>query len=63
MFLLTLAPDSIHQFQPEGSCWSSGWGTDKDDEFEGYYSDSLKKIDMPIVSQVSIKASTYVEHD
>ena len=49
--LLSLYP--ILCFQPEGSCWSSGWGATDNDEFQGFYSNSLKKIDMPIVSQVS----------
>ena len=49
--IISLFKPALH-FQPEASCWSSGWGADKEG-IEGYYSDSLKKIDMPIVPQVS----------
>jgi len=48
-------PNENFEGQPEGFCWSSGWGADSNDEYEGYYSDSLKKIDMPIVSQDECK--------
>merc|ERR1712110_626618 len=47
-------PNENFEGQPEGSCWSSGWGADKEG-IEGYYSDSLKKIDMPIVPQDECK--------
>merc|ERR1711892_1336885 len=43
-------PDPSQKFDQEKNCWSSGWGADAYDSY-AQYSDSLKKVKMPIVSK------------
>ena len=42
-------PNPFQNFDGQTECWSSGWGADAYDSF-AQYSDSLKKIRMPVVS-------------
>jgi len=42
-------PKPFQNFENNNNCWSSGWGADAYDSF-GIYSDSLKKVKMPVVS-------------
>ena len=41
-------PEPEENFDNQSDCWSSGWGVDSFDS-DGAYSNTLKKIDMPIV--------------
>jgi len=43
-------PSVGQNFDNEKDCWSSGFGKNEDSVI-GFYSDSLKKVDMPIVPQ------------
>jgi len=42
-------PSPNENFDNRKDCWSSGWGSDSSDVTQGLFSDTLKKIDMPIV--------------
>ena len=44
-------PEPNESFDNRQDCWSSGWGADSSDLNQGLFSDTLKKIDMPIVPQ------------
>jgi len=43
-------PNPSENFDSSENCWSSGWGADAYDSF-AQYSDSLKKVKMPVVPQ------------
>jgi len=48
-------PQPGENFEGQTECWSSGWGADAYDS-QGFFSDTLKKVKMPIVARGECEA-------
>merc|ERR1711953_873089 len=48
-------PQPGENFDGQTECWSSGWGADAYDS-SGFFSDTLKKVEMPIVAREECEA-------